>query len=175
MVADAGPQKLHRLPAPRLGVVVLILSLTLNAFVAGGFFYSQLGMGRRDAPALSQQAPEHPLEALVDRLGIDPETSAPFKEMRRGFRQAQQILVAKNRVLGAAYWEELATPQPDGKQLEALVDEMIGNRHIFQSAVTGVLVRFMATLAPEQRQQLLKIVEDKGNPLGAPVRNRVGN
>jgi hypothetical protein len=33
----------------------------------------------------------------------------------------------------------------------------------------------MATLTPEQRSQLVKIVEDKGNPAGAPVRNSIGN
>lgn len=163
--------------APRLGTVALLLSLALNIFVAGGFFYAQLLAPKPTATTQQQPgpAPERRLEMLVERLGIDPESSRPFKELRRGLHQAQQALGQKNRPLGAAYWEELSGAQPDEKKLQDLIDQMNANRHDFQSTVTGVLVRFAATLTPEQRSQLVKIVEDKGNPAGAPVRNSIGN
>jgi Spy/CpxP family protein refolding chaperone len=163
---------------PSLWLVVLIFSLALNTFVAGGFFYSRPEASHNMLPAAApgaQPGPEKRLEALVLQLGVDPETSRPFKEMRRGFRAAQQAMMAKNRDLGEAYWGELASTQPDQKHLQDLVDEMIGNRHTFQSDITQALVKFMSTLNPAQRDALVKIIEDRGNPLGAPVRNRVGN
>jgi Spy/CpxP family protein refolding chaperone len=165
------------LRAPRLGTVALLLSLALNIFIAGGFFYAQLLAPKPVAPAQQQpgQAPDKRLQMLVERLGIDPESSHPFKDLRRGLHQAQQALGQKNHPLGEAYWEELTAAKPDEKKLQDLIDQMNANRHEFQSIVTGVLVRFMATLTPEQRSQLVKIVEDKGNPAGAPVRNSVGN
>jgi Spy/CpxP family protein refolding chaperone len=166
------------IPAPRLGVVVLMLSLALNIFIAGGFFYSQLVAGHHPdqmSPQQSQPGPEHKLELLVSRLGIDPQTSRPFKEMRRDFRMAQQLLAGQNRPLGASYWEELASAKPDDKHLQDLIDQMSANRHAFQSTITEVLARFMASLTPEQRSELVKIVEDRSNPAGAPVRNSVGN
>jgi len=169
---------MRSIPAPRLGVVVLCLSLALNIFIAGGFFYSQMEAERHPAQASSQQpqpGPERKLEILVSRIGLDPQTSHPFKEMRRDFRMAQQGLVGKNRPLGEAYWEELASAKPDEKHLQDLVDQMITNRHAFQSEVTSVLARFMATLTPEQRTELVKIVEDRTNPVGGPIRNNVGN
>ena len=157
--------------------MALLLSLALNIFVAGGFFYAQL-LAPKPAASTQQQpgpGPEKRLQMLVERLGIDPESSHPFKDLRRGLHQAQQALGQKNRPLGMAYWEELTGAKPDEKHLQDLIDQMNANRHEFQSTVTGVLVRFMATLTPEQRSQLVKIVEDKGNPAGAPVRNSVGN
>jgi uncharacterized membrane protein len=163
---------------PSLWLVILLFSLVLNAFVAGGFFYSRLEASHNTLPAAApgaQPGLEKRLEALGLQLGVDPETSRPFKEMRRGFRVAQQALMAKNRELGEAYWTELASAAPDQKHLQDLVDEMIGNRHTFQSDITQSLVKFMSTLNPAQRDALVKIIEDRGNPLGAPVRNRVGN
>jgi uncharacterized protein YneF (UPF0154 family) len=169
---------MRSIPAPRLGVVVLCLSLALNIFIAGGFFYSQLEAERHPVQASSPQppaGPEHKLEMLVSRIGIDPQTSRPFKVMRHDFHLAQQGLAGKNRPLGEAYWEELASAKPDEKHLQDLVDQMIANRHAFQSEVTSVLAQFLATLTPEQRTELVKIVEDRNNPAGSPVRNSVGN
>jgi uncharacterized membrane protein len=166
------------LNTPRFGTVVLILSLALNVFIAGGFFYSQLAAGSHPLAASSQQPQqglEHKLEALAGQLGIDPETSNPFKEMRRGVRTGQVALAGRNRALGTQYWEELATPQPDQKHLAELSEQMSGNRQTFQSELTAALVQFMATLTPDQRETLVKIVEDKGNPLGAPVRRNGGS
>jgi Spy/CpxP family protein refolding chaperone len=175
-LAESTPNPAGGLKAPRLGTVALLLSLALNIFVAGGFFYAQL-LAPKPAAAPQQPgpAPERRLQMLVERLGIDPETSHPFKDLRRGLHQAQQTLGQKNRPLGEAYWEELVGAQPDEKHLQELVDQMNANRHEFQSTVTGVLVRFAATLTPEQRSQLVKIIEDKTNPAGAPVRNSIGN
>jgi Spy/CpxP family protein refolding chaperone len=178
ILAEAGAGKGNSFPVPRLGQVVLILSLALNLFIAGGFFYSQMVAGHptaQSSPQTPPQGPERRLEELAKRVGIDPATSRPFKEMRRGFRLAQQAMGAKNRPLGGLYWEELASAQPDQKHLEDLVDQMIANRHAFQSEVTGIFVRFMAALSPEQREALVKIVEDKADPMGAPVRQSVGN
>jgi Spy/CpxP family protein refolding chaperone len=166
------------LQAPRLGTVALILSLALNVFVAGGFFYAQLLAAPKPAASAPQQpgpAPEKRLAMLVERLGIDPETSKPFKQLRRDLHTAQQVLAAKNHPLGEAYWEEISGATPDEKHLQDLIDQMNANRREFQSTVTGVLVRFAATLTPEQRTELVKIIEDKSNPAGAPVRNSVGN
>jgi Spy/CpxP family protein refolding chaperone len=166
------------LKAPRLGTVALLLSLALNIFVAGGFCYAQLIAPPKPAATTPQQpgpGPEKRLQMLVERLGIDPESSKPFKQLRRDLHAAQQVLAAKNHPLGEDYWEEMSGAQPDEKHLQDLIDQMNANRHEFQSTVTQVLVRFTATLTPEQRSELVKIIEDRTNPAGAPVRNSVGN
>src|ERR1700761_5637088 len=113
------------LQAPRLGTVALLLSLALNIFVAGGFFYAQLLTPKPAATALQAAgpAPEKRLQMLVEKLGIDPDSSRPFKELRRGLHQAQQALGQKNRPLGMAYWEELTGATPDEKKLQELIDQ----------------------------------------------------
>jgi len=165
------------LKAPSLTTAALLLSLALNLFVAGGFFYSQLLAAPKPPTAAAQPGPgpDRRLQMLVERLGIDPETSHAFKDLRRGLHQAQQAMNQKNRPLGEAYWEELSGAQPDEKHLQDLVDQMNANRREFQSTVTDVLVHFAATLTPEQRSALVKIIEDRTNPAGAPMRNSVGN
>lgn len=172
-LADPGPKTTHMIAAPRLGTVVLILSVALNIFVAGGFFYSRFQAAHQPPP--QQQQPAHRMEMLARQIGIDPQNSPPFNEMRRDFWSMQHILVAKNQPLSDAYWQELSKPQPDQKQLQELVDQMIANRHSFQSEVTGILARFMVTLTAEQRAELVKVMEDKKNPIGAPMRNSLGN
>jgi Spy/CpxP family protein refolding chaperone len=173
-LADPGQNSGRVIAAPRLTTVVLILSLALNVFVAGGFFYSRFEAAHQP-PVQPQQQPAHRLEALARQIGIDPQNSPPFNEMRHDFWTMQRMLGAKNQPLSEAYWQELSKPQPDQKKLQDLVDQLIANRHSFQSEVTGILARFMATLTAEQRAELVKVMEDKKNPLGAPVRNSLGN
>ena len=149
---------------------MLILSLALNAFIAGGYFYSQF----KDAHQQAQQ-PGRRLEKLAEVVGIDPKSSAQFRELRREFTAAQAVVWNKNRALSEVYWEELAKAQPDQKVLQDLVDKMNGNRHDFQMEVTNILVRFVGSLTQAQRDKLLEVIADRDNPLGAPVRNSVAN
>lgn len=175
-MADEGLRAQGGFAAPSPFVVLLALSFAFNCFIAGGFIYARwLAPPHPVAAQAPGQVPERRLQMLVERLGLDPEKSRPFKDLRRGLHTAQQVLQAKDHPLGETYWEELSSPQPDEKHLRELVDEMNANRREFQYTVSGVLAQFMATLTPEQRAELVRIVEDRTNPAGAPVRNSVGN
>jgi len=161
--------------APRLIEIVLVLSLGLNLFIAGGFAYSHwFAIGHHDGPPPPPPL-ERRLDAIASRLGLDPEETKPFRELKRTFRGAQQALGAQNRPLAQSIWEELAKPQPDDAEIQRLIDEMASHRHAFHAATTTALERFLAAITPEQRAEFIKLMEDRTDPVGGPLRNNIGN
>jgi hypothetical protein len=172
-LGDSEPKTAPRMRAPRLIEIVLVLSLGLNLFVAGGFAYSHWeGAAKQATPA---PTPERRLDAIAHRLGLDPESTKPFKELKRSFRLAQGAFVAQNRPLVGQIWEELAKPQPEDAQIQGLLDQMAAHRRAFQAATTVALERFLASLTPEQRADFIKLMEDRTDPVGGPLRNNIGN
>ncbi|WP_189045985.1 periplasmic heavy metal sensor [Aliidongia dinghuensis] len=162
---------MFKLRAPRPIEVALVLSLALNLFVAGGFAYS-----RYAAPHPGQGGPpERRLELFATRLGLDPETSKPFKEWRRGLHTAQGILALQNQPLVEDTWEELSAPTPDVQHVHELLDEIAQHRRAFQTEVTTATIKFLGTLDESQRKTFMAIVADRSNPLAGPIRNSVGN
>lgn len=169
-LAEINSPLARRLRAPRLIEVVLVLSFGLNLFVAGGFVYSRWEGPRGDAP----MAPDRRLAMIAERIGIDPQTSKPFKELRRSFRTEHELLAAQNHPLTDEMWEELAAPQPDDQHLQGLLDQMAVHRRAFQGGTTTALVHFLATLTPPQRTAFTKLMEDRKDPIGNPLRNNLG-
>jgi len=172
-LAEAPSNPAPRLRLPRPLEIVLVLSLCLNFFVAGGIAYS-----RWIAPPPHEAGPPGPerrLDAIARRLGLDPDEVKPFRELKRSYRSAQGVLGAQNRPLAEEIWEELAKPQPEAARLEDLLDRMAANRRAFQGATTEALTRFLAAVTPEQRASFIKLMEDRTDPVGGPLRNNIGN
>jgi len=162
-----------KIRVPRLTEVVLVLSVALNLFVAGGFAYSQYTAAHptQAAPA----APERRLEMFAQKLGIDPENSKPFKEWRRSLRLAQSTLFKENQPLVAQAWEDLSTPAPDAQRIQQVLDEMATHRRAFQTDATAATIKFLNTLDESQKKTFMSMVIDRSNPYAAPVRNSLGN
>ena len=162
-----------KIRVPRLTEVVLVLSVALNLFVAGGFAYSQYTAAHPTQAA--PVAPERRLEIFAQKLGIDPEKSNPFKEWRRGLRVAQSALVKENQPLVAQAWEDLSTPAPDTQRIQQVLDQMAANRRAFQADATAATIKFLNTLDESQKKTFMSMVVDRSNPYAAPVRNSLGN
>jgi uncharacterized membrane protein len=162
-----------KLRVPRPVEVVLVLSLALNLFVAGGFAYSRYGANHPAQRAAG--APERRLESFVSRLGVDPESSKPFKEWRRSLRSAQGELARQNQPLVEEVWQELSAPAPDIRRVQQLLDEIAQHRRAFQDEATTATIKFMGTLDDSQRKTFTTLVIDRSNPLAGPIRNTVGN
>jgi uncharacterized membrane protein len=162
-----------KLRVPRLTEVVLVLSVALNLFVAGGFAYSQY-TAAHTTPAVPG-GPERRLEAFAQKLGIDPENSPPFKEWRRSLRTAQGALFKENQPLVAQAWADLSIPTPDARQVQQILDQMAANRRAFQADATAATIKFLNTLDESQKKTFMSMVVDRSNPYAAPVRNSLGN
>ncbi len=71
-------------------------------------------------------------------------------------------------------WTALNRPNPDPAEIQAIFDTMATHRRAFQQDATASLVKFLATLTPEQREKFFEIVTDRRDPLGQGVR-AIGN
>jgi hypothetical protein len=161
-----------KLRVPRLVEVVLVLSLALNLFVAGGFAYSHYGVGRP-----FQGAGEHDrrLERFALKLGLEPEKSPPFKEWRRSLHAAQGQLFQENQPLVARAWGEMTAPAPDAGEIRQVLDQMAVHRRTFQAEATAATLKFLGTLDETQKKTFMDMVVDRSNPAAAAVRNSLGN
>lgn len=162
-----------KIRVPRLTEVVLVLSVALNLFVAGGFAYSQYTAAHPALPAPG--GPERRLDIFAQKLGIDPENSKPFKDWRRSLRTAQAALVKENQPLVAQAWTDLALPTPDAPAIQHVLDQMAVNRRAFQTEATAATLKFMNSLDESQKKTFMGMVIDRSNPYAAPVRNSLGN
>lgn len=163
-----------KIRVPRLTEVVLVLSVALNLFVAGGFAYSQYTAGH-PTQAAPGAGPERRLEMFAQKLGIDPENSKPFKEWRRSLRTAQSALFKENQPLVAQAWDDLSTPAPDAQRIQQVLDQMAAHRRTFQADATAATIKFLNTLTESQKKTFMSMVVDRSNPYAAPVRNSLGN
>ena len=162
-----------KLRVPRLTEVVLVLSLALNLFVAGGFAYSQYTAGH--PVQAGPGGPDRRLEKFAARLGLDPENSQPFKEWRRSLHMAQSTLFQENQPLVAQAWEELSAPAPDAGRIRQVLDQMALHRRAFQADTTAATIKFLNTLDESQKKMFMSMVVDRSNPFAAPIRNSLGN
>ncbi len=162
-----------KLRVPRPIEVVLVLSVALNLFVAGGFAYSQY-TAAHPSQAISG-GPERRLESFAQKLGLDPENSKPFKEWRHSLRLAQTALVKENQPLVAQAWQDLSLPAPDAQRIQQVLDQMAANRRTFQTEATAATIQFLNTLDDSQKKTFMSMVLDRSNPYAGPVRNSLGN
>jgi hypothetical protein len=172
-LVDSWMPVMPKLRVPRLTEVVLVLSVALNLFVAGGFAYSQYTVAH--ATQVVAGVPERRLETFAQKLDIDPETSPTFKEWRRSLRAAQGALFKENQPLVAQAWEDLSTPAPDARRIQQVLDQMAANRRAFQADATAATIKFLDTLDESQKKTFMSMVVDRSNPYAAPVRNSLGN
>ncbi len=164
---------MSKIRVPRLTEIVLVLSLALNLFVAGGFAYSQYAAGHPVQAGAG--GPDRRLDNLALKLGLDPERSAPFREWRRGLHMAQGALFQQNQPLVAQAWEELSAPAPDAARIQQMLDQMALHRRAFQADATAATIKFLSTLDEPQKKAFMSMAVDRSNPFGAPIRNSLGN
>ncbi|HWK45989.1 MAG TPA: hypothetical protein VNT30_14805 [Stellaceae bacterium] len=154
---------------PRLIEVVVVLSLGLNCFVLGGYAYSRL-----QPPAAAFQPPDRRLEQLVGGIGVDT-TSKPFLELRQTFGRAQRQFYAQNSLLLDDAFEELGKTPPSQERLDSVAQQMTANRQVLHQTISVAMVKFIATLTPEQHKAMVEALADRTNGLGQPLRNGLGN
>lgn len=162
-----------KLRVPRLSEVVLVLSVALNLFVAGGFAYSQYTAAHPMQAAAG--GPDRRLENLALKLGLDPENSGAFKDWRHSLRTSQGTLFKENQPLVVQAWQQLSMPSPDAQRIQDLLDQMAAHRRTFQAEATLATIKFLNTLNESQKKAFMSMLADRSNPFAAPVRNSLSN
>ena len=97
----------------------------------------------------------------------------PYEEFERALRHEQATLAFEQKPLMEEAWAELEKPQPNALKVQGLLDQMQMHRHSFQIDAAALIIRFMSVLTEEQRERFARIVLDRRDPAGAPIRNHV--
>ncbi len=155
---------------PRVIEIALALSLAFNIFMLGGFAVTVLRFG--PPPPM---APEKRMERLAHDIGIDPANSPAFEQFRTSLRLAYEDMHSKSQPLVDPFWIEMAKPQPDTQYVSRLMSDITANREAFQRHAAQAVVDFMLRLPPEQRAAFIRIVNDRRNVQGQPMRVLLGN
>jgi uncharacterized membrane protein len=144
-------EQADRAPRRRLGVwIALALSLTLNVCLVGGLVWAMVAMEPPPAPA-------ERFVAVGRNLDLDATQRAALAAFAMTARNATLSLRESNAPVMQKIWNEMAQAKPDEAAVSSLTDEALQNRRVYQGAMTTGLLKFLATLSPEQRSQFAQL------------------
>ncbi len=151
-------------PARRLVWAALILSLLLNLMFIGGLVWLRSAAERARGPG------ERIVHAARE-LNLTSAQQEALAQFRLDLRRSSRTLKEKNVPVLDGYFDEVAKASPDREAIARTVDQADGNRRAFQSDLTNALLRFMATLSPEQRAQFVAAVKRPPDPTANRLRH----
>src|SRR5258707_13254561 len=147
----------ERLPLLRASLpwILCALSLTLNVFFLGGYYYKR---------ALDQRLSGSEQERgryVVEQLRFDSDQRQRFQEFRQRARERQRETSRANRPVIESLWREIEKPEPDPKQLDGYIERLTTNRLTSQREQMNDLMRFAKTLDEKQRVEFLELVRTR--------------
>jgi hypothetical protein len=147
----------ERLPSLRASLpwILFALSLTLNVFFLGGYYYKRV---------LDQRLTGNEQERtryVVERLNFNPEQRQRFQEFRQRARERQRETFRANRPVIDNLWREIEKTEPDAAQLEGFIERLTTNRLAFQREQMTDLMRFAKSLDETQRVEFLELVRTR--------------
>ncbi len=146
----------------RLAKAALILSLTLNVFLIGGFVYAKVAVER-------WMTPGERFQALAKELTLTPDQRAAFQKLIETMRLGRQHLRDTNQPLIEQAWNELAKPQADQQALTRIIAQVADNRRQFQTEVAAAMGEFLATLTPDQRAQFVRLAKERRDTIARRI------
>jgi uncharacterized membrane protein len=142
---------------PRLPWILLALSLALNAFFVGGFFWV------RGEATRAQMRPAERFELIAHDLNLDTKQRAAFEHFIGIMRMRSRHLREANLPLIEEAWGELAKPKPDDGLIDRNLDTAATNRHAFQLDTSHALRGFLSALSDDQRRQFVEFAKNRQN------------
>jgi Spy/CpxP family protein refolding chaperone len=148
----------ERLPSLRASLpwILVALSLTLNLFFLGGYYYKRTVEHRLFGGTAQERS-----RYVAEHLNFDPDQRQRFQEFRQATRERQRAMFRANRVVIDNLWREIEKPEPDVKQIDGYINALTGNRQNFQREQMHELVRFARTLDGDQRLEFLELVRTR--------------
>src|SRR5258708_39544267 len=109
----------ERLPSLRASLpwILVALSLTLNVFFLGGYYYKRT-LDQQLFGGTDQERSRY----VVEQLRFDPDQRKRFQEFRQHARERQRDTFRANRAAIERLWSEIATPDPHTQQHTCTLD-----------------------------------------------------
>jgi Spy/CpxP family protein refolding chaperone len=147
----------ERLPSLRASLpwILFALSLTLNVFFLGGYYYKRV-LDQRLAGNEQERG-----RYIVEQLHFTPEQRKNFQAMRQTSREHARATFRSNRPIIDELWREIEKPQPDPAALDGFIEHLTANRTTFQREQMRDLLGFAKTLDESQRVEFLELVRTR--------------
>jgi Spy/CpxP family protein refolding chaperone len=147
----------ERLPSPRASLpwILFALSLTLNVFFLGGYYYKR-ELDQRLAGNEQERS-----RYVAEELHFTQEQRQRFLDMRQSAHERARELFRTNRPVIDSLWREIEKPAPDTAQLDGAIDRLTTNRSAFQREQMHDLLSFAKTLDESQRVKFLELVRTR--------------
>jgi Spy/CpxP family protein refolding chaperone len=147
----------ERLPSLRASLpwVLFALSLTLNVFFLGGYYYSKRVWDHRVAGGEEQG------RYVAEKLSFTDDQRQRFQDMRQRARERQRETARANRPVIDSLWREIEKSEPNATQLDAYIERLTTNRQGFQREQMRDLLAFARTLDEKQRLEFLELVRTR--------------
>ncbi len=135
---------------------VLILSLAVNASVAGalGYNYFRSAFAGKEVPCPISPAHQH----LFQELGLSSSQLAQVEPLAQKFHARVAELESAMKGKNESFIETLRQKDVDPGQVEALRREMAGIQDDIQKEVIGHILDFKKILDPKQQEQFFALM-----------------
>ena len=153
---------------PSLPWILFALSLTLNVFFLGGYYYKR---------TLDQRLAGNDQERtryVAEELHFDDGTRQRFQDFRQRARERGRETFRSNRAVIDGLWREIEKPNPDQAQLDGYIEKLTASRLALQREQMHDLLSFAKTLDGPQRVAFLELVRqrlERGFPRRPPERS----
>ncbi len=147
----------ERLPSLRSALpwILFALSLTLNVFFLGGYYYKRT-LDQRLAGNEQERS-----RYVAEQLHFDAETRQRFQEFRVRVRERGRETFRANRPVIDGMWREIEKPAPDQALLDGYIEKLTANRLALQREQMHDLLSFATTLDGPQRVAFLELVRQR--------------
>ncbi len=152
---------------PRLPWILVALSLALNMFFIGGFFWV------RGEAARAHLRPAERFEMIARELNLDAKQRTAFEHFIGLMRMRTRHLREANIPLIQEAWAEMAKPQPDDAVIDRDLETATANRRAFQVDTSHALRGFLAALSDEQRARFVEFAKNRQDRDVPPLLRRL--
>jgi heavy-metal resistance protein len=140
-------------------VIVLLLSLGINAGLFAAILVRRMAAPRLPPPAAGQQqGAADQLPRLADRLGLEGDARRRFLERQLRFLEETLRLQLHQREIHRELRHELTGSAPDRARVDQILRGSAATYHALEQALASDVLDTREILSPDQQRQFLQIV-----------------
>jgi Spy/CpxP family protein refolding chaperone len=137
----------------KLPWILLAISVALNVFVVGGFFYAKSRAEHRWQHRSS-------IASATENLKLTDAQKVALEKMREDIRRSSEDIRNEMRPLRRELLQELAKPQPDFAAADKRIDDLGDIQSKRFKAMVRAVHEFQLTLTPQQQEEFRKAMSE---------------
>lgn len=139
--------------------------LILSTALAGIFALSSVAVAHPSAGSQRGRAQGGPAAKMIRAMGnleLSEAQDVQLVRLRRSLKKDRRALRANRMADKAAMRAELGKSQPNAQVFHDLIDKKMNARRVAAHSATDKVLAFFVTLNPEQKQEVLRMMDSKG-------------